>query len=95
MSSLAASDIITYIDDVISHHRDLGQHEKRLREVFDLFREYNVSVNSSKACIAHSSVFCGHRISKNGMEMLTRVEQESWKITKVLLHERVLSDFWQ
>ena len=73
LSSLEASDVLTFIDDVILHHKELGPHEKRLREVFDLFRKYNVSINSSKVSIAHSSVeFCAHRISKNGVEMLTK-----------------------
>ncbi len=73
LSTLGAGDVATYVDDCLVFHKDLDQHIIRLREVFDLFRKYNVSVNASKGSIAHSSIeFCGHRVSKNSVEMVTK-----------------------
>ncbi len=73
MASLRTRDVLTFVDDVTVFSQSLDSHLERLREVFTLFRKFNVSVNPSKCTIAHDSIeFCGHRISRHGVEMLTK-----------------------
>jgi hypothetical protein len=73
MATLTTRDVLTFVDDVIVFSQNFSDHKERLREVFTLFRKFNVSVNPSKCMIAHDSIeFCGHRINSQGVTMLTK-----------------------
>jgi len=73
LSGLPITEVMTYVDDVICIHGEgqFQQHIDRLRQVFGLFRDYNVSVNPSKCTFAQpEAIFCGHRISRFGIQIM-------------------------
>ena len=75
LSGLPTSEVMTYVDDVIVIHGkgQFSQHIDRLRQVFTLFADYNVSLGPSKCVFGHNSAeFCGHRISRDGVQIMNR-----------------------
>ena len=68
-----------YIDDVIVHGKTPEEFLKRLRQMFERFRTYNVSLNPAKSMIGMNRVeYVGCLIDKDGMhftkEKLSEVE---------------------
>ena len=59
LSGLPTSEVLTFVDDIVvmSPKGQFNQHVLRLRQIFELFREYNVSVNNAKCVFAHNSLF--------------------------------------
>jgi hypothetical protein len=57
-----------YIDDIIVHAQTEQEFVDRLKQVFERFRKYNVTVNPDKCKFGMSEVqFVGHVINENGM----------------------------
>jgi len=75
LSGLPTSEVMTFVDDVIIIHGkgQFQQHIDRLRHVFSLFRDYNVSLGPTKCIFGHNvAEFCGHRISKDGVQIMNK-----------------------
>ena len=58
---------VPYLDDCIIFSKTPGEHNQRLQQVFQRFREANLKFNPTKCAFFQTKVqFLGHVISKNG-----------------------------
>ena len=61
--------VTTYLDDVLIHSANEGDHEKHLREVFRRLTQAGLTLRGKKCCIGMSQVaYLGHLFSSEGME---------------------------
>ena len=60
---------VPYLDDCIIFSRTPDEHNKRLQQVFQRFREANLKINLTKCAFFETKVqFLRHVISQNGLE---------------------------
>ena len=60
--------VTTYLDDVLIHSANDGDHEKHLREVFHRLTQAGLTLRGKKCCIGMSQVaYLGHLFSSEGM----------------------------
>jgi hypothetical protein len=62
--------IITYIDDILVHSRDHGQHLKSLEEVLWRLKKYGLKLNMNKTIIGARTVqYLGYTLSEQGVTL--------------------------
>lgn len=62
--------LITYVDDIVLFSPDLKAHLRDLRQLFEIFRTYNLKLNIEKCKFCQLKVqFMGHEISGEGIEI--------------------------
>jgi hypothetical protein len=60
--------VVIYIDDIISYLKQRVDHPKNLKQIFERFKEYDISLNPKKTMFFVSKgIFWGHVISKDGI----------------------------
>ena len=60
---------VPYLDDCIVFSKTPAEHNKRLQQVFQRFREANLKINPTKCAFFQTKFqFLGHVISKNGLK---------------------------
>lgn len=58
-----------FLDDIVVWSRDVDEHDKHLRQVFEALRVANLYVNPKKCHFFRTEIhFLGHKISRNGIE---------------------------
>ena len=63
--------VFVYIDDILVASKSPDEHHKHLRILFQRLQEYGLSINPAKCSFAAAELkFLGHRITKNGIEVL-------------------------
>lgn len=68
LTGLQGIKCFVYVDDVVLYANTLEEHNQKLSEIFDRFRDNNLKVNLSKCVFMSKSCnFLGHIISENGI----------------------------
>lgn len=68
ISGLTSIQSFVYLDDVVVYGYDLLDHNRKLKEVFDCFRQYNLKLQPSKCHFLKSElVYLGHLITDSGI----------------------------
>lgn len=63
--------VYAYIDDVGIASADDNEHEEHIRTLFQRFKEYGITINTSKCEFGKDEInFLGHRINKDGISPL-------------------------
>nr|CDS30910.1 gag pol polyprotein [Hymenolepis microstoma] len=63
--------VFSYIDDVLIVSSNPDEHKQHLKQVFDLLRQYRITVNPEKCKSGHSEIdFLGHHINGRGITPL-------------------------
>lgn len=69
MGSMAFTDVLVYLDDLLIFSRTLEEHEEKLEKVLTRLREYGLRLNPDKCQFLRPSVKClGHVISAEGVQ---------------------------
>lgn len=77
--------LFNYIDDILVASDDVTQHKEHLRQVFERFNEFGISLNISKCCFGKSCIeFLGYNVSTDGIQPL----EEKVEIKKDILNRR-------
>lgn len=71
LNGLQPENIATYIDDIIVPANTIDDSIRKLRLVFDRFRQYGLTLNPSKCQFLQPSIkYLGHVVDKNGLKPL-------------------------
>ena len=69
MGSMAFTDVLVYLDDLLVFSRTLEEHVQKLDKVLSRLEEFGLKLNPDKCQFVHSSVKClGHVISADGVQ---------------------------
>ena len=62
---------MSYLDDIITHSKDLEQHAIHIEKILSMHAKYGLKLNLKKCQIFQSTVqYLGHNVSKDGITML-------------------------
>lgn len=68
LSGLIGIYCFVYLDDIIIPAYDISDHNKKLRKVFDQFRQYNLKLSPGKCHFLRKEInFLGHSVSEKGL----------------------------
>lgn len=80
LSGLTGSRCFVFLDDIVIYAKSLLEHDSKVRQVFDRFRESNLKLKPEKCEFLRKEVsYLGHVISENGVlpdETKTKVIDE-------------------
>ena len=69
IGSMAFTDVLVYLDDLLVFSKTLEEHEEKLDKVLSRLEEYGLKLNPEKCQFVQSSVKClGHVISAEGVQ---------------------------
>jgi hypothetical protein len=68
LCGLTGSRCFVFLDDVVVYAKSLTEHDTKLREVFEKFRQFNLKLQPNKCEFLHTEVsYLGHVITENGV----------------------------
>lgn len=69
LTGLQGVTCFVYIDDVVIFAKDLEEHDRKLTDVLNRFRQYNLKLNPEKCHFMQAEVlYLGHKCSERGVE---------------------------
>jgi hypothetical protein len=87
LSGLTGSRCSVFLDDVVMNVRSLAEHEVKPREVFAIFRKYNLKLQPDKCEFLRKEVnYLGHIITENG------VRPDPTKVQSVEIFRRLVNE---
>lgn len=80
--------VVFFLDDLLVYSKNIEDHKKHLRHLFEILRENKPCAKCAKCTIASSEVnFLGHRVNAEGVYMQTRLMDAilNWPALKSIL----------
>lgn len=69
LTGLQGETCFVYIDDVVIFAKDLEEHDRKLTDILNRFKQYNLKLNPDKCHFMRKEViYLGHKCSENGVE---------------------------
>ena len=93
ISRMTAEGVLAYIDDIITHTRNLEDHIGVLRKVFQAHREAGLKLRAKKTQLIQQKVdYLGYTVSPAGISMIEKYVEKiiSWPVPKT---NKALSSF--